>query len=224
MPLPAALRRSVPDAVRHSPALRAVAVGTGLIPPRTLHLQGERALLAELASAAGRAVEIGVYEGASAAVLAGALPGGAELHLIDPFGAQEAALRPGQRGTAWASRRVVGRAARGRRVDCVWHLTYSQDIGPHWTLPIDLLFIDGDHTEEGVRRDWELFSKHVRAGGHVLFHDARERDGMGWPGPTAVVDALFRSGGEVAHEWTVAAEVDRTVAVRRSPPASMPGP
>jgi predicted O-methyltransferase YrrM len=213
MPLPAALRRATPDRVRHSPTLRAIAVGTGLIPPRTLHHRGEAALLAELASAAERAVEIGVYEGASAAVLARSLPSRAELHLIDPFGAQPSALRPGQRGTAWASRRVVARSARPQGVTCVWHLAYSQDVGARWTLPIDLLFIDGDHTEQGVRRDWELFSEHVRPGGHVVFHDARAGEGMGWPGPTAVVDDLFRGGG--APGWELAAEVDRTVAARR---------
>jgi hypothetical protein len=36
---------------------------------------------------------------------------------------------------------------------------------------------------------------------------------MGWPGPTAVVDDLFRGDGTPA--WELAAEVDRTVVVRR---------
>lgn len=37
--------------------------------------------------------------------------------------------------------------------------------------PIDLLFIDGDHTFEGVKKDWEMYSPLVRAGGLVAFHD-----------------------------------------------------
>ena len=38
--------------------------------------------------------------------------------------------------------------------------------------PIDFLFIDGDHTYAGVRRDWELYSPLVRRnGGLVAFHD-----------------------------------------------------
>ena len=36
---------------------------------------------------------------------------------------------------------------------------------------IDLLFIDGDHTYEGVRADFEMYSPLVRAGGLVGFHD-----------------------------------------------------
>jgi predicted O-methyltransferase YrrM len=36
---------------------------------------------------------------------------------------------------------------------------------------IDLLFIDGDHTPEGVRRDFELYRDLVRPGGVIAFHD-----------------------------------------------------
>lgn len=37
--------------------------------------------------------------------------------------------------------------------------------------PVDLLFIDGDHTYEGVKQDWELYSPLVRPGGMIVFHD-----------------------------------------------------
>lgn len=36
---------------------------------------------------------------------------------------------------------------------------------------IDCLFIDGDHTYEGVRQDYEMYSHLVRPGGLVAFHD-----------------------------------------------------
>jgi predicted O-methyltransferase YrrM len=36
---------------------------------------------------------------------------------------------------------------------------------------IDLLFIDGDHTYDGVKMDWEMYSSLVRPGGLVVFHD-----------------------------------------------------
>jgi predicted O-methyltransferase YrrM len=216
VPLVAAVRRRAPDRIRHDPRLRSAAVAAGLIPPRTLHFPEEAALLERLAAGARRAVEIGVYEGASAARLARSLPAGAELHLIDPFGPQPTALRAGQRGTAWASRRVVARAARGRSVRCVWHVAYSQDVGRRWELPIDLLFIDGDHSEGGTREDWVQFSRHVQVGGHVAFHDARANvEGMGLPGPTAVVAELFGPEGTATDSWSVVDEVRHTVVVRR---------
>jgi hypothetical protein len=36
---------------------------------------------------------------------------------------------------------------------------------------VDLLFIDGDHTLEGVRQDFEMYSPLVRKGGMTAFHD-----------------------------------------------------
>jgi predicted O-methyltransferase YrrM len=36
---------------------------------------------------------------------------------------------------------------------------------------VDLLFIDGDHTYEGVKRDFELYSPLVGEGGLIAFHD-----------------------------------------------------
>jgi predicted O-methyltransferase YrrM len=45
---------------------------------------------------------------------------------------------------------------------------------------LDLLFIDGDHSYEGVRADFNLYSPLVRAGGIVAFHDIVEhRPAMG---------------------------------------------
>ena len=36
---------------------------------------------------------------------------------------------------------------------------------------IDFLFIDGDHSYAGVKRDWEMYSTLVRKGGIIAFHD-----------------------------------------------------
>ena len=41
--------------------------------------------------------------------------------------------------------------------------------------PVDFLFIDGDHTEEGVRRDFAMYRPLVRPGGLVAFHDIADR-------------------------------------------------
>jgi cephalosporin hydroxylase len=36
---------------------------------------------------------------------------------------------------------------------------------------VDFLFVDGDHTYEGVKRDFEMYSPLVREGGIIAFHD-----------------------------------------------------
>jgi hypothetical protein len=216
MPLPRPVRRLAPDRVRHSVRLRSFALAAGLIPPRPMHTDAESRLLAELAAQARVAVEIGVYEGSSAVVLARALPADADLHLIDPFTAHPTLL-PGWRGVEGATRRAVSRVTRGRRGPRLhWHVELSADTAAGWSQPVDLVFIDGDHSTEGCRLDWELWSPHVAPGGTVVFHDARagRGGGEGLPGPTAVVDELFRGPAAVGG-WRVHAEVDGAVAVRR---------
>lgn len=48
----------------------------------------------------------------------------------------------------------------------------SQEAARCWTHPIDLLFVDGDHSYEGVKRDWELFSPHLTPFGVAVIHDS----------------------------------------------------
>jgi predicted O-methyltransferase YrrM len=217
MPLPQPVRRLAPDRLRYSVRLRSWALAAGLIPPRPMHSDAEARLLAELATTAGVAVEVGVYEGGSAVSLCRALPPDAELHLIDPFTAHPTLL-PGWRGVEAATRRTVERAARERGGPRLhWHVELSADTAAGWSQPVDLVFVDGDHSVEGCRLDWELWSPHVPPGGTVVFHDARagRPDADGLPGPTQVVDELFR-GPDALADWEIHAEVDTAVAVRRA--------
>lgn len=48
----------------------------------------------------------------------------------------------------------------------------SAEIGKEWKRQIDLLFIDGDHTYEGVWRDMRAWMGHVKPRGTAAFHDA----------------------------------------------------
>ena len=122
--------------------------------------------------------------------------------------------------TERATRRVVARARAAKGAGAprwVWHVERSEDTGRAWSgPPVDLVFIDGDHTREGCTLDWELWNGHVAIGGHVVFHDARDAPGgaPGIPAVIAVVDELFREGGGTPG-WEIVREVDRAVAVQR---------
>jgi Methyltransferase domain len=218
--LPKPLRAVTPTGLRDDVRVRALAVGLGLIPPRTMHSEADARVLLDAAHDARRVVEIGVYEGASAVQLCGLLAAGSELHLIDPFGAHPDALPSGWGATEWATRRAVARALsrRGAGAPSVhWHTALSHDVADGWQGEVDLVFIDGDHSEAGCELDWSDWQRFVSPGGRVVFHDARagERGGRGLPGPTAVVTRHFRGGGTAG--WELVAEDDRTVVVRRTP-------
>lgn len=55
----------------------------------------------------------------------------------------------------------------------VWLREKSEDVLKRWAVEIDGLFIDGDHTYEGVKRD-SKWIKHVKKGGFIAFHDVSE--------------------------------------------------
>jgi hypothetical protein len=49
---------------------------------------------------------------------------------------------------------------------------FSRDLARHWTRPIRVLWIDGDHTYPGAKEDFALFRRYVSPGGIVALHDA----------------------------------------------------
>ena len=216
--LPSSLRSLAPERLRDDVRLRALAVGLGLIPPRTMHSAEDAGVLLGAAQGARRVVEIGVYEGSSALLLLAALGSGAQLHLIDPFGRHPDALPSGWGATEWATRRLVERQARrlgGAAPRVLWHPALSHEVAKAWSGELDMVFIDGDHSERGCELDWTSWSPFIAVGGRVVFHDAREgrSGGRGLPGPTAVVERCFRQDPDSS--WEIAAEADRTVCLRR---------
>ena len=60
------------------------------------------------------------------------------------------------------------------------------------TETIDVLFLDGDHSGDGVRADFERWSPLVRPGGLVAFHDTVLNGTRDEPGVRALVAELKR--------------------------------
>ncbi len=54
----------------------------------------------------------------------------------------------------------------------------SADAAAGWTRPIRLLFIDGDHSYDGVTRDFALWARFVVQGGLVALHDVQSAPGV----------------------------------------------
>jgi hypothetical protein len=71
----------------------------------------------------------------------------------------------------------------------------SYDVGMSWTRgPVDLVFVDGDHTFYGVERDIKAWLPRVKHGGFMLFHDYAHEQ---WSGVKPAVDALMAGHAQI---------------------------
>lgn len=174
------------------------------------HTSMEHDALQRSASGCRCVVEIGVAEGASALALREVIASDGSLYLIDPYHLSRVPLINAQRR---AAKEAVSRSKLGK---VSWIEKFSFDAVKSWNRPIDFLFIDGDHEETCVIRDWNEWSRFVRPGGRVAFHDARVFEN-GWPseddGPVKVVQSLFRD--QRLPNWKIIDEVHSLVIVER---------
>jgi predicted O-methyltransferase YrrM len=152
----------------------------------------EAALLYRLARrvpAGGAVAEIGRFKGGSTLLLASGLPDGAELWSYD----LHVALRPDMTGPQLDAelRTALDRYGLSDRVHLVVGDSRVAEAPPRAPA---LVFVDGDHTYEGARADYERWSELVAPGGDLLFHDAVDTGGYGnhYPGIARLVAEIER--------------------------------
>jgi predicted O-methyltransferase YrrM len=159
----------------------------------------------------GVVVEIGSWLGKSSVVLAKSLVDkrGSRLHCIDPFDASGDDFSQPQYAEAAnnASRNLEERFMeniRRAKIDhlIICHRGFSHDVVKNWQLPIDLLFVDGNHDYLAVKDDLLSWLPHVKPGGFVALHDV-EFDSEGNPagkqtGPARAVKEVLQSSKEWA--------------------------
>lgn len=111
-----------------------------------------------------RFLEIGGCRGGSMMLFCGAAAPDAHLTSIDvEYRPEQIAAYPNLAGP-------------GQRLECVAadsHSKATQELVARKLAghKLDVLFIDGDRSYEGVRRDFEMYAPFVRPGGLVAFHD-----------------------------------------------------
>lgn len=154
----------------------------------------EAALLYRLARdvQSGPIAEIGRFKGGSTIVFASALPEGTELWSYD----LHVALRADMTGESLDAelRDALGRFGLEHKVHLF--VADSRKVEPP-PAPLELLFVDGDHSYEGAKADFDRWGAFVRPGGHLLFHDAVDTGGYGnvYPGVSRAVAEVDAGGG-----------------------------
>ncbi|MCM8787820.1 MAG: class I SAM-dependent methyltransferase [Candidatus Omnitrophica bacterium] len=121
-------------------------------------------------------VEIGSWLGKSSVVLAKAVKKKKGfLHCIDPFDASGDSFSKDSYSTKNfdLKEKFLSNIKKAKVEKYVKLIPKkSQDAIKEWNSPIDFIFIDADHTYSNVKEDFIFWSKFLKVGGYIAFHDA----------------------------------------------------
>jgi predicted O-methyltransferase YrrM len=129
----------------------------------------ERACMAKHAAGKKRLVEVGVWHGVTTRLLRSVMDPAGVYFAIDPY-------VTGRLGFSIPFHIAVSETAKAPNGRLEWMRMRgdeaARDHGARSEAPVDFVFIDGDHSFEGLRADWEAWSGRVRPGGLVALHDS----------------------------------------------------
>jgi precorrin-6B methylase 2 len=165
----------------------------------------ERACLAELAMdvpiTSGLIVEVGSLYGGTTAVLALSAPW-ANVITIDDFAWYPKDWNIGPTSLELLYENMLKVGVKNVQV----YKGDSLELGKNWSMPIDLLWIDGGHSFNFVRADLENFGLHAEV---IALHDF---DNPIWPTIRQAVEDFI----SVHPEWQIERNVEMVVVLRKS--------
>ena len=186
---------------------------TGVLSLRGHNTDEQYLALAEYAAAVSPPeciVEIGTFRGKSACALASETD--AHVYTIDPHDLPGVRRPTGltNSGRSYADR-AIRREARANTAafpNITMIRAFSEPVGLTWSGPkVGLLYIDGDHREGAVRRDYSAWEPHLTPNALVIWDDHHDN----FPGVMTTVRRHLDAGRLVAIE-----QVDGMLITRRT--------
>ena len=130
-------------------------------------VQVEKDTLTKYATDKMSALEIGTYMGGSANIIAKALRPEGKLYCVDPF-----PDRKGKKDPGWTiAERDLKRNGIFEKVIFLRGLSTDPAITSKIPKGLDFVFVDGDHSYQGLANDWNIVKECVSMGGIVCLHD-----------------------------------------------------
>lgn len=127
--------------------------------------------------------EIGSFQGRSSLIIAKALMHkiNPTVYCVDPFNAD------GDQTSIFHFQKVLSKNPvnlketfiknmKANKVDGFIHILqgYSHEVVKHFSIALDLLHIDGNHDCDAVIQDFNDWSRFIKPGGYIAFHDVTE--------------------------------------------------
>lgn len=141
----------------------------GLAEAETQTSDKERICLSRFAAGRKRLVEIGSWHGVSSSYLRRAMASDGVLICVDPYPI-------GRFGFSTQRFIALKEVSKVRNGTVRWVRMTGADAGRQFTASgesaPDFIFIDGDHSYDGLRQDWEEWSGLLADGGLIALHDS----------------------------------------------------
>jgi predicted O-methyltransferase YrrM len=120
-----------------------------------------------------RLAEVGTWEGGTTRKLRAVMSPEGTIFAVDPYA-------PGRLGVSYQRMIAAREVARARNGKVVWLYTTGVDAARDsgvLAARFDFVFVDGDHTYEGLSADWTAWSPLIAPGGIVALHDSLAPEG-----------------------------------------------
>jgi predicted O-methyltransferase YrrM len=158
------------DALRKRPIAHLLLWRLGITKAETQTTEAERACMARYAAGKKMLAEIGVFHGVTTCRLRRAMDPGGVLVAIDPY--------PNQR-LGFSAQQIIARRelSKIKSGTVKWMRTTGTNAARE-LCAIDsprfgFVFVDGDHSWEGLQGDWEGWKRLLAPGGIIAIHDSR---------------------------------------------------
>lgn len=151
-------------------------------------------------------VEIGVFEGYNTREFALHSNDEAIVYAIDPFFKGSLGFNYGKimAKKEWRDKKIANKI---KIIE-----GFSWDVTNKIPDNIDFIFIDGDHSFEGVKKDFDLYASKLSSNGIIALHDARIFEN-GWTkpdwGPVRLVEEYIKE----ENKWHILDEIDSLVLI-----------
>src|ERR1700683_5393721 len=157
------------------PRILNVLHGANLFKATSQTIPAELDALERHAAGARQALEIGTYQGVSAARIARAVSPAGLLYCVDPW----PVVSGRQSNPCWSiCERHLLRSGVKDRIRVL--RGYSGEVATQMPDHLDFAFVDGDHSWEGIKTDWTIVSEKIQPGGVVCMHDSFSPAGEEW--------------------------------------------
>ena len=157
-------------ALRHRALIHLLLWQLGCAKAETQTTEAERNCLARHACGKRMLAEIGVYHGVTTRRLRSAMDENGILSAVDPF-------RKGRLGFSAPRIIALREVSKVKTGDVRWMRTTgiqaAKELLAGDARQFDFVFIDGDHSWDGLKADWEGWKELLVPGGIIALHDSR---------------------------------------------------